>query len=271
MDQKGQYSNIIEEICKGEKSRNLVRKIIPILIEWAQKGETTHTYDNLIKKLGYSHFSGIGYQLGYVALIMDRLSEITKMGIPTLNGLVIKSNKSPLPSNGFSFVVKGYDDIIEEEKIDIVNKKNREAIEYTKWDWVLFVLGLNSSMATNDCIYPDEVNEKELKEGHASQVLVNRYERNAEARKKCIAMKGCKCAVCGMDFEKVYGEIGRGFIHVHHIIPISSIGKDYQIDYEKDLVPVCPNCHAMLHQGNPPYTIEDLKKIIQKTSSIINP
>ena len=55
-------------------------------------------------------------------------------------------------------------------------------------------------------------------------------------------------------------------IHVHHTTPISSIGKDYQIDYNKDLVPVCPNCHAMLHRKNPPYTIEELLNIMKKST-----
>lgn len=97
----------------------------------------------------------------------------------------------------------------------------------------------------------------EYSEGTALQVLVNRYERNRTARDMRIASKGCKCAVCGMDFEKVYGEIGKGFIHVYHTIPISSIGKDYEIDPERDLVPVCPNCHAMLHRQDPPLTVSD--------------
>ena len=262
MEEFGKYRYIIDEVCKREPSRRLARRIIPILIEWAKRGETRHTYDNLIKELGYSRFSGIGDQLGYVATILKRLSEITRIDIPTLNGLVIKSEKSPLPSNGFSFVVKEYGDIIEKEKFDIVNEKNKEAVIYPRWNWVLNSLGLSPYCAPNDCFYPDEVNEDELKEGHASQVLVNRYERNAEARKKCIELKGCLCAVCGMDFEKEYGEIGRGFIHVHHIVPLSSIGEDYVINYEKDLVPVCPNCHAMLHRKNPPYTIDELKELI---------
>ena len=100
MEEFGKYRYIIDEVCKREPSRRLARRIIPILIEWAKRGETRHTYDNLIKELGYSRFSGIGDQLGYVATILKRLSEITRIDIPTLNGLVIKSEKSPLPSNG---------------------------------------------------------------------------------------------------------------------------------------------------------------------------
>lgn len=106
----------------------------------------------------------------------------------------------------------------------------------------------------------DEIpNPETVYEGAKKEIIVNSYERNHEARNRCIAAHGCKCSVCGMDFEKVYGEIGRGFIHVHHIVPISSIGKEYELDPIKDLIPVCPNCHAMLHKKNPPYDIEDLK------------
>ena len=48
-----------------------------------------------------------------------------------------------------------------------------------------------------------------------------------------------------MSFEDKYGEMGVGFIHIHHIVPISAIGKEYKINYKTDLVPVCPNCHAI--------------------------
>lgn len=105
-----------------------------------------------------------------------------------------------------------------------------------------------------------------LEEGLKKTLVVNKYERNSIARKKCIEKNGLKCKVCGMDFESVYGEIGQGFIHVHHVVPISSIGKSYRIDPEKDLVPVCPNCHAMLHRGasDTIMTIEELKRNLKK-------
>lgn len=101
-------------------------------------------------------------------------------------------------------------------------------------------------------------------EGAKKTVVVNQYERNDEARRKCITVHGYRCKVCGMDFEKTYGEIGHGFIHVHHIVPISQIGEEYQLDPVKDLVPVCPNCHAMLHRGSEGkvLTVDELKEII---------
>ena len=111
---------------------------------------------------------------------------------------------------------------------------------------------------TND--YDEIPNSETVFEGAKKEITVNRYERSREAREKCIATHGCMCAVCGMDFEKMYGEIGRGFIHVHHIVPLSSIGEEYELNPIKDLVPVCPNCHAMLHRKEPPYTIQELKE-----------
>ena len=116
----------------------------------------------------------------------------------------------------------------------------------------------------SDIPYPTEVHETDAyNEGAVMQVTVNRYERNREARDRCIEAKGCKCAICGMDFEQTYGDIGKGFIHVHHLIPISSM--DYVIDPINHLVPVCPNCHNMLHRKDPPYTPEELKEKISKT------
>lgn len=112
---------------------------------------------------------------------------------------------------------------------------------------------------------PDTIQDSEkFKEGSILQVKVNRYERSIMAREECIINKGTKCCVCGFDFGEKYGDIGKGFIHVHHTIPISEIGESYVIDPINDLEPVCPNCHSMLHRKSPPYTIEEMKKILLK-------
>ena len=100
-----------------------------------------------------------------------------------------------------------------------------------------------------------------FEEGKLSQILKDEYERNPEARKKCIEAYGAICKVCGFDFKNFYGELGEGYIHVHHIIPLSQIKNSHIVNYVEDLIPVCPNCHAMLHKGN--LSVEELQKIIQ--------
>ena len=116
-----------------------------------------------------------------------------------------------------------------------------------------------------DVDYPED--DEKLYEGALVTVKANKYERNQKARRECVAKKGYQCSVCGRDFEATYGEIGKNFIHVHHLTPISTIGKEYELNVDTDLVPVCPNCHYMLHRKDPPYTIEELKDILFEVES----
>jgi predicted HNH restriction endonuclease len=107
---------------------------------------------------------------------------------------------------------------------------------------------------------------KKITEGAVKRITINAYERNSIARKKCIAHYGHKCAVCSFDFAEVYGAIGKDFIHVHHLKQLSEIKREYVVDPVKDLVPVCPNCHAMLHRREPPLAINELRSIFKKYS-----
>ena len=101
-----------------------------------------------------------------------------------------------------------------------------------------------------------------LPEGAVKRVEVNRYERSRLNRAACIAARGAACAVCNFDFEQVYGPLGAGFIHVHHVTPVSQLGPGYRIDPVRDLVPVCPNCHAMLHREVPPLSAVQLREVM---------
>ena len=113
---------------------------------------------------------------------------------------------------------------------------------------------------------PDELSDEteiiNLYEGAKQSITVNRYERNNQARKKCIEYYGTGCYVCAFNFENIFGEIGKDFIHVHHLIPLSEINQEYEVDPIQDLRPVCPNCHAMIHRKNPPFTIEEIKNLL---------
>jgi len=107
----------------------------------------------------------------------------------------------------------------------------------------------------------EELDDNEvLIEGASRTISVNVFERNPIARAKCLAHYGYKCIVCSFDFEKVYGSIGKNFIHVHHIVPLSDTKGEYELDPIKDLVPVCPNCHAMIHRTRPILTIAKIKE-----------
>jgi 5-methylcytosine-specific restriction enzyme A len=109
--------------------------------------------------------------------------------------------------------------------------------------------------------FPDEVTA--YREGAVKTVSVNRYERNPAARDKCIAHFGAKCAVCGFVGEQTYGSKGEDLIHVHHLIELSKVGEEYEVNPIKDLIPVCPNCHAMIHRRKPAFSVAEIKKMLQ--------
>ena len=104
-------------------------------------------------------------------------------------------------------------------------------------------------------------------EGAKKTITINAYERNSAARQACINKLGCSCMICGFNFELVYGERGSGFIHVHHIVPVAEINHEYKIDPVKDLIPVCPNCHAMLHRNGHTLSPKELSDLIHSQTT----
>jgi 5-methylcytosine-specific restriction protein A len=122
-------------------------------------------------------------------------------------------------------------------------------------------------LAEKERLYPDELESgHKYAEGARKQVRVNAYERNPRARRDCLKHHGYGCAVCGFVFERVYGELGKNFIHVHHLRPLALCDSSYILDAIEDLRPVCPNCHAMLHSSGKVLTIEELKARMSKQS-----
>ncbi|GGA91691.1 EVE domain-containing protein [Ornithinibacillus halotolerans] len=119
------------------------------------------------------------------------------------------------------------------------------------------------SLLEKDTLPGEFALDEVILEGAKKHVTVNAYERNPLARKRCLDHYGYNCTVCDFNFYEVYGDIGKDFIHVHHLTELSSIGEEYKVDPIKDLRPVCPNCHAMLHRRKPAYGIEELRGMVK--------
>ncbi len=113
-------------------------------------------------------------------------------------------------------------------------------------------------------VLPEEISDAEsVTEGAKKTVTVNVYERDPNARRKCLKHWGTICVICNFNFELVFGALGRGFIHVHHLKPLAEVGEEYELDPISDLRPVCPNCHAMLHRKRPAISISELKALLK--------
>ncbi len=106
--------------------------------------------------------------------------------------------------------------------------------------------------------------QSQFQEGALRRVLTNVYERRPEARRECLQHYGYDCCVCGFNFEKIYGEHGEGFIHVHHLKQLAKSKKQHKVKPILHLRPICPNCHAMIHKGPKMLKVEGLKSLLRQ-------
>lgn len=108
---------------------------------------------------------------------------------------------------------------------------------------------------------------KPLSEGERKQRTYDAIERNGTARKICLNHYGYVCQACGLDFQKRFGSEFANIIDVHHLNPISKSSGSRMVDPLKDLIPLCPNCHRMIHKGtNEPLTLDELKQVLNQSS-----
>lgn len=236
-------------------------EIIHALYAAAKKihqGEMTHKdgIDVLVDEYGINRNSASDYVYNYICMIEGKRFSRTSNAYATeyyLQQIYADGGRAAL-LNALSALCQHLDYY---EEVGGVAAPTRRAI------YERFLRLAEIDDAASD--FPDEVSNIEaLLEGKSKKVYVNVYERNPVARQKCIDYYGRSCTICFFNFKDFYGDIGASFIHVHHLIELSSIGNEYSVDPISDLRPVCPNCHAMLHKRNPAYSIEELQNILKK-------
>ena len=200
-------------------------------------------------------------QAGNRALILSEDWEISRLGRRLPGYAQAREHIRLVEQDGYSLKTfpMAYSEIAEEDDAGPAKIKDFVPVLTAK---SLIRVG-NGWYASDDELastLPEELeNDERFVEGAAKTVHVNAYERNPAARAKCLAHHGYACAVCSFNFESAYGELGKNYIHVHHIVALAEIKGEYVVDPINDLVPVCPNCHAMIHVTRPCLSIEQLK------------
>jgi predicted HNH restriction endonuclease len=107
--------------------------------------------------------------------------------------------------------------------------------------------------------------ESEFFEGGVKKRYTTTYERDPKAREQAVTIHGYTCMACSLNFEEMYGDWGKGFIHVHHIKPVSTVNGKSSINPRTDLIVLCANCHSMVHRRKDRVlSLEELKNIIKK-------
>ena len=102
-------------------------------------------------------------------------------------------------------------------------------------------------------------------EGAKKLVYTTIYERDPALRIEAVRIHGTTCIACNFNFEEAYGEYGKEYIHIHHRSPISAAGGPISVDPTNDLVPLCANCHSIVHRRkNSVLSIEQLISMVRK-------
>lgn len=136
----------------------------------------------------------------------------------------------------------------------------RSALEAVAWTGLaLLVAGLVLENVSGDA---------EILEGDVSHYVATRYERNHVNRMRCIRHFGWTCQICGFDFRERYGDLGAEFIEVHHLVPVSTMDGPTLVDPQNDLLPVCSNCHRMIHRGGGTLTASEVRDALERAAGI---
>lgn len=152
------------------------------------------------------------------------------------------------------------------------NQSTRKTdVKYLKEVLNLIISKTKSLQNIENYELPEEIEDCDgIFEGAKKTITINAYERNRQSRQQCIDYYKkknngvLKCEICSFDFSKVYGDDFGHCINVHHIVELSEIGEEYNVDPVNDLLPVCPNCHMILHTRKPAYTPEEIQSFFKK-------
>ena len=140
----------------------------------------------------------------------------------------------------------------------------REIADALEVEWRDRTEPLRLAGRSHPYLLAEEIDEQQsYSEGQVRQIKVNAYERDVGARAACISHHGVACAICSTVLASVYGEAAEGLIHVHHLVPLSTTRSSHSVDPVRDMRPVCPNCHAVIHRRRKPYSMADVQRMLQ--------
>lgn len=240
------------------------RESIITILTRVRRNRATITYgefaDDINKRTGgdYNPHYSFNYSLG-------RIQEYCReSGVPCLPCMVVKKQKGALPSEGF---IKEYRTLNPNDKrsdLEITRAEQNACRDCQDWQKLLDYCGIGDWELPEARDIRKELAVKEYVEGASKMVekLVKKVKRDQDVRSECLRIHSTKCAICGFDSEAVYGV--PGIIHAHHLHPVwEGLRKT---DPEKDMIPVCPNCHALIHSKGDKrcYEPDDVRKMIEE-------
>jgi len=264
MNRKSQIDNSLQEVADAI-GIELIREYMPHDHEYELKirlaqipaphGFTMRIYDNYLSWKVELHLDVFTAPL--ISAMQDRFRE-RRIGLePYLELAKAKNNYFHLSINGIGEIGKIDQDWTEINFV-LAKSYSSEESEFTSLSAVildfmcivLFLIIEDTEWTTGSDLGQEE--------GAVYSEVVKKYERSRYNRALCLKYYGFMCRGCGDKLAEKYGPIGTDVIHVHHLVPVSEMGGTYQLNPIKDLIPLCPNCHNIVHKKNPPMAIPEL-------------
>lgn len=144
-------------------------------------------------------------------------------------------------------------------KID--HKFNTDQESTKRFELLIHVDQIPLEILDKENLFKD--NQEKFFEGFKRQIIQENSYRNAKLINLAKRLHGTTCFICKFNFAERYGQHGKGFIEMHHLISISKGIRESSIN---DLIPVCANCHRMLHKGETVLSPSELQRIIEQNS-----
>ncbi len=238
--------------------------------EWKSMLENHHIFYDEALDMILKWYNEIDHQATSNAIMVKYSSEFPELKGTPYNGIVVGlTNRILKYLNRF-------------EVIGIEGNKSKFIVPFEGWYenykkgnhfvWKLrdeLVQALEELEMVNEHKFPSEEDEltsftiESTPDGKKRLYYTTRYERSAKNRDMAIKMHGTVCQGCGFDFGKTYGEIGRGYIEVHHVKPLCEGEGSVPINAETDLICVCANCHRMIHRRKDSVlSLKELQKLV---------
>lgn len=252
-----------------EEQLVLDRYTVPSIVEYIAKTNNDISYGELaesVKKRGKEKMDPRGF-----ARTLGRIQHYCEaVNLPCLSAMVVSKSKNAAGEGFIECYLELHPELVGLPEHEIRAKERKEVFACNEWQKLYDYLGIEETAPEMRDMFYDweakttyEEGRLLLKEAHLES------ERNPKARAECIRLKGKVCLLCERDSEKIYGI--PGIIEIHHIKPLSAYNRNesHTVDPRRDLIPVCPTCHAAIHRKDPGkpgdcFTPNEIRKMLGK-------
>lgn len=242
------------------RTAEIAAEIVAVLVPFVVEKQREMTYGELSKAIASQFGDNVPAWHGMANPLGEIQESCKELGLPNLPVMVV-NQQTLRPAEGW---YAQFDLLYPElAKLDGVEKRSKakdSVLACTDWSDLYAHYGIEEPAPKTSMTKETEF--RLYVEGTRESTLKAREEakRSFDARKRCLELKGMACLICGFDSEKTYGV--PGIVEVHHLHPLAD-GGERITDPSKDLIPVCPNCHRILHSKDTGiYTPNEVREML---------